>query len=62
MHLGSVRKVLEKIQTEMKTELMEDENWKYKSDQEINTYIKQEMKILMYGDNSQNQFTLENLQ
>ena len=62
MHLGSVKKHLKQIESEIKISIMEDENWKYKSQEEINTEIKRQLKILLYGDMTKNQFTLENLQ
>ena len=62
MHLGSVREHLKQIESEMKISIMEDENWKNKSQEEIDAEIKRQLKVLLYGDMSKNPFTLENLQ
>ena len=62
MHLGSVRKHLKEIESEIKISIMEDENWENKSQEEINAEIKRQLKVLLYGDMSKNPFTLENLQ
>lgn len=61
MTLASVNTYINNIAKEILVELNEDENFKYKSDDEKKAEVMRQLNILMYGDTSQNVFTLENI-
>jgi hypothetical protein len=61
MSLANVDKYVNDIGDEIKTELKADENWEFKSEEEIDAEVKRQLKLLMYGDPDNNVFTLENI-
>ncbi len=61
MTLASVDKYLKDIGDELQRELLLDDNWKDKSQQEIEDEVLRQLKLLMYGNPDNNVFTLENL-
>jgi hypothetical protein len=61
MTLSSVDKYVNDIGSELKLELQLDDNWKDKSEEEIDLEVKRQLKLLMYGNPDNNVFTLENL-
>ena len=61
MTLSSVDKYLKDIGDELQRELLLDDNWKDKSQQEIEDEVLRQLKLLMYGNPDNNVFTLENL-
>tara|TARA_B100000029_G_scaffold113593_3_gene105939 strand:+ start:17114 stop:18532 length:1419 start_codon:yes stop_codon:yes gene_type:complete len=61
MSLANVDKFVNDIGNEIKTELKADENWEFKSEEEIDAEVKRQLKLLMYGDPDNNVFTLENI-
>ena len=61
MTLSSVDKYLDDIGNELQRELLLDDNWKDKSEKEIEDEVLRQLKLLMYGNPDNNVFTLENL-
>jgi len=61
MSLSSVDKYVNDIGNEIKTELKADENWEFKSEEEIDAEVKRQLKLLMFGNPDNNIFTLENI-
>ena len=61
MTLSSVDKYLDDIGNELQRELLLDDNWKDKSEKEIEDEVLRQLKLLMYGNPDNNVFTLENI-
>tara|TARA_R100001594_G_scaffold115075_1_gene149959 strand:+ start:4184 stop:5596 length:1413 start_codon:yes stop_codon:yes gene_type:complete len=61
MSLSNVDKYVNDIGNEIKTELKADENWEFKSEEEIDAEVKRQLKLLMFGNPDDNVFTLENI-
>tara|TARA_R110002110_G_scaffold408169_1_gene629592 strand:- start:89 stop:1510 length:1422 start_codon:yes stop_codon:yes gene_type:complete len=62
LSLGSVDKYVNDIGKELKKELLNTEAYNGFTDKEINDEVRKQLKILMFGDTTQNAFTLKDLQ
>ena len=61
MSLASVDSYVNNIGNELKAELRANPDFEFASDEEIDAEVKKQLKVLMFGDTSQNVFTLENI-
>ena len=61
MSLASVDSYVNDIGNELKAELRANPDFEFASDEEIDAEVKKQLKVLMFGDTSQNVFTLENI-
>ena len=61
LSLGSVDKYITDIGNELKEQLLNDDAYNGFTDKEINDEVKRQLKVLMFGDTTQNAFTLKDL-
>ena len=61
LSLGSVDKYVTDIGNELKEQLLNDDAYNGFTDKEINDEVKRQLKVLMFGDTTQNAFTLKDL-